>query len=175
MVERQPVKLDVGGSIPSGGAKTKSMKKFQVKPDMILVYVPNHAKGDQSHIDCEPGKFERFIDDNSAFVKYFKKENGQLTSQLQDIAKATLLKNLWPVGMEACPDCDGKGEAYFSCCSGERVDADMPICPQCKEHLGEDECPTCNGTGLVSINDYVKAGPVVDLIGIAEAAYEGER
>lgn len=80
-----------------------------------------------------------------------------------------------PKDKEKCPDCNGKGEAFFSCCTGDRVDEDMPMCPQCYEHLGEEECPTCNGTGFVDIEDNVKPLRVVDLIGRAEAFFEGER
>ena len=151
------------------------MRKFQAEEGMFVVYVPQHAKGIQTHIDCEPGRIVRFHDDRTAFVKYFKKEQGQFTSELQETAKSTSISLLWPLGMEECPDCNGSGTAFYSCCGGDRVDGDMPLCPTCKEHLGEEECDTCEGTGLVKIEDQVKAGPVVDLISQAETRSEGDR
>lgn len=48
-----------------------------------------------------------------------------------------------------CPTCLGKGEAYFSCCTGEVVEEEYPLCHKCKEHLGEETCPDCNGTGEI--------------------------
>lgn len=50
---------------------------------------------------------------------------------------------------EQCPECDGKGTGFFSCCSGDRVDQDAPLCPDCMEHLGEDTCEACEGTGKI--------------------------
>lgn len=54
-----------------------------------------------------------------------------------------------PAGHKECETCDGKGEAVFSCCSGEVVTDDMMICPHCYEHLGEEECQDCDGKGYV--------------------------
>jgi DnaJ-class molecular chaperone len=48
-----------------------------------------------------------------------------------------------------CPTCYGAGEAAFSCCTGDVVTDDIMLCPCCHEHLGEEECPDCNGTGMV--------------------------
>ena len=48
-----------------------------------------------------------------------------------------------------CETCNGKGEAVFSCCTGEVVNDDIMMCPSCYEHLGEEECPDCEGTGAV--------------------------
>lgn len=42
-----------------------------------------------------------------------------------------------------CDFCNGTGVGYFSCCTGDPVDSDFPMCPECFEHLGEEECP-CN-------------------------------
>ena len=48
-----------------------------------------------------------------------------------------------------CPTCDGKKEVMLSCCSGEVVDEDEAMCPDCHEHLGHEECPDCKGTGQI--------------------------
>jgi hypothetical protein len=48
-----------------------------------------------------------------------------------------------------CPTCYGKGEATFSCCTGEVVNDDILMCPCCYEHLGEEECQDCDGTGFI--------------------------
>jgi DnaJ-class molecular chaperone len=48
-----------------------------------------------------------------------------------------------------CPTCNGKGEAVFSCCTGEVIDSDIMMCPSCYEHLGEEECIDCNGSGEI--------------------------
>lgn len=45
-----------------------------------------------------------------------------------------------PQGHKECDTCGGKGEAVFSCCSGEVVSDDIMLCPECYEHLGEEEC-----------------------------------
>ncbi len=49
-----------------------------------------------------------------------------------------------------CPICIGKGEALFSCCTGELLEMDTDICPKCHEHAGESTCQECKGTGEVS-------------------------
>jgi len=49
-----------------------------------------------------------------------------------------------------CSACHGKGSGYFSCCSGEIVDEDVAMCPECYEHLGEEECELCDGTGTIN-------------------------
>jgi hypothetical protein len=49
-----------------------------------------------------------------------------------------------------CSACHGKGSGYFSCCSGEIVDEDVAMCPECYEHLGEEECEVCDGTGTIN-------------------------
>jgi len=51
--------------------------------------------------------------------------------------------------LKICPVCEGKGTGYFSCCTGEVVDSDIALCPECYEHLGEEECTECKGTGLI--------------------------
>ena len=58
-----------------------------------------------------------------------------------------------PELMEDCPECDGSGEVYYSCCGDDIKGTtweDIEICPTCREHLGGPEtCPTCAGTGEV--------------------------
>jgi hypothetical protein len=51
---------------------------------------------------------------------------------------------------EECPACYGKKVGYFSCCTGNMVDEDIAMCPSCYEHLGEDECGLCDGTGVIN-------------------------
>ena len=152
------------------------MHYFQLKEGAEVTYTPRHARGDQKHIDSEPGRILRLVEDKlGAFVQYYKKENGLFTTELQETPKFTEAKWLETPGMEDCPDCDGHGEAMFSCCTGNRVDSDYGRCPSCGEGLGEEECQTCDGTGLVKIEDHIEAGLVEDPIGAAEAHYEGER
>lgn len=52
-----------------------------------------------------------------------------------------------------CPECDGKKELVYSCCTGEPVDNDLMMCPQCMEHLGEEPCNTCSGAGWIDKDD----------------------
>ena len=51
---------------------------------------------------------------------------------------------------EECPACYGKKVGYFSCCTGDMVDEDTVMCPDCYEHLGEEECNLCDGTGVIN-------------------------
>ena len=53
---------------------------------------------------------------------------------------------------EKCESCNGKGWGVWSCCTGEPVNRDIMMCPQCKEHLGEEDCYDCDGTGYVKNN-----------------------
>ena len=53
-----------------------------------------------------------------------------------------------------CPECDGDGKVYYSCCGDDvkgTIHEDNGICPTCKEHLsGEyEDCESCGGTGEV--------------------------
>lgn len=80
-----------------------------------------------------------------------------------------------PEEMEECPVCEGKGEAMFSCCTGERVDEDYGRCPYCKEGLGESKCEQCNGTGSVKIEEQIEAPTILDPIGQAEAWADRDR
>lgn len=48
-----------------------------------------------------------------------------------------------------CSECNGKGKGYFSCCTHQMVEEELAMCPICKEHLGEDICEGCDGTGVV--------------------------
>ena len=50
-----------------------------------------------------------------------------------------------------CEVCDGKGYGVWSCCDGELVDNDFAMCPTCHEHLGEEECDECSGTGKIAV------------------------
>ena len=50
--------------------------------------------------------------------------------------------------MITCPDCEGEGKSYLSCC-GHEMDHDILICPECKEHWEPEPCETCKGTGQV--------------------------
>jgi len=54
-----------------------------------------------------------------------------------------------------CPTCGGSGECFISCCTGEVVNNDLQMCPVCHEHLGEEECPSCHGSGVVPL-DFVE-------------------
>jgi len=53
------------------------------------------------------------------------------------------------MAIETCPQCEGQKEGYFSCCTGEMIDPDIAMCPDCKEHLGEETCDVCGGTGAI--------------------------
>jgi len=72
-----------------------------------------------------------------------------------------ILDNIDTALLIECETCNGKGEAVFSCCSGEVVDDDMMMCPTCHEHLGEEECQDCEGTGKVSEDkdDFTEKAP----------------
>lgn len=50
---------------------------------------------------------------------------------------------------QECETCRGKGEVMLSCCTGDVVDEDFAICPTCYEHLGLEDCPDCEGTGVI--------------------------
>lgn len=69
---------------------------------------------------------------------------------INELAKA-YRKTIWysKIKLIECETCDGKGEAYFSCCSGDVVHSDVPMCRSCGEHLGEDTCHVCEGAGFV--------------------------
>lgn len=54
--------------------------------------------------------------------------------------------------METCETCNGKKEVAISCCSGDVINDDLLMCPECYEHLGLEDCPDCNGTGEVPAN-----------------------
>jgi hypothetical protein len=72
-----------------------------------------------------------------------------------------------------CETCNGKGVAMFSCCTGEVVDEDMGLCPSCYEHLGEDTCEDCNGTGIST--GHESCGRAEDLILKAEIYYDNKK
>ena len=76
---------------------------------------------------------------------------------------------------EECETCDGKGEGFWACCSGDKIDGDFPMCPSCKEWLGEEDCGNCGGTGYVPKGTPNEPVHVVDLIGQAEAYAEAQR
>lgn len=48
-----------------------------------------------------------------------------------------------------CQSCNGRGWGVWSCCTGDPVDHDIMMCPKCYEHLGEETCGECDGTGEV--------------------------
>lgn len=48
-----------------------------------------------------------------------------------------------------CPECDGKKVMVYSCCTGDPVYSESMMCPVCHEHLGEEDCFTCEGKGWV--------------------------
>lgn len=48
-----------------------------------------------------------------------------------------------------CPECDGAKQRVYSCCTGEHVENDWMLCPECHEHLGEEDCITCDGKGFI--------------------------
>jgi len=53
-----------------------------------------------------------------------------------------------------CETCNGQGKGYFSCCTGDilkGLEADYGMCPECREHLGEDMCGDCFGIGKVEL------------------------
>jgi hypothetical protein len=60
------------------------------------------------------------------------------------------MKKELEIGQIICPECDGKKELVYSCCTGEAVDNDYMLCPICKEHLGEEPCYTCGGVGFIT-------------------------
>ena len=69
------------------------MRVEDVKPDLAVIYIPRHAKGDPSHMDCEKGVVVRISGDGKgAFVRYYEK-NGEP----QTTPKHTLIKNLEPL------------------------------------------------------------------------------
>ena len=48
-----------------------------------------------------------------------------------------------------CPDCQGTGEAETSNCCDAKFDSDIRICSECLDHVGDNECYTCDGTGKI--------------------------
>lgn len=54
-----------------------------------------------------------------------------------------------------CPDCEGQGEIYISCCGDNLLKEgsafyDYEICPTCREDIPPPtKCETCNGTGEI--------------------------
>jgi hypothetical protein len=56
-----------------------------------------------------------------------------------------------------CPDCDGDGKWFFSCCNDELHSCDYEggdcLCPSCQEHCSIDDaeiCETCKGKGVIN-------------------------
>lgn len=60
-----------------------------------------------------------------------------------------------------CETCYGKGQVVISCCSNEVINDDFAMCPTCHEHLGEEDCPDCDGAGKVDPekNDFLDKIP----------------
>jgi len=82
-----------------------------------------------------------------------------------------------PEGCEECETCNGKGEAIFSCCTGEVMKSDYDLCPTCYEHCGEEECQDCEGKGYVLIGtSLTSTAPDLQLKAemIQDARREGE-
>ena len=54
-----------------------------------------------------------------------------------------------------CPECEGTGKIYLSCCGDDMTVTDFDICPTCHEHCGRDwdTCEDCKGTGQVQYED----------------------
>ena len=50
-----------------------------------------------------------------------------------------------------CPTCRDTGECVTSCCTGDVITDDYVICSVCFEHCGEGECPDCEGSGKVPV------------------------
>lgn len=54
---------------------------------------------------------------------------------------------------EVCPECDGSGLEYFSCCGDDMRDNinETDLCPTCLEHCGSDgeKCEECDGEGYI--------------------------
>jgi hypothetical protein len=53
--------------------------------------------------------------------------------------------------IEECPECEGAKYLFYSCCTGDQVTNDYQLCPQCCEHLGEEDCNTCAGKGYIEL------------------------
>lgn len=51
-----------------------------------------------------------------------------------------------------CEKCKGEGRGAFSCCTGDLIKGDSPVCPKCDAVCGVTQCGECRGTGKVQIN-----------------------
>jgi DnaJ-class molecular chaperone len=65
-------------------------------------------------------------------------------------------KNIFMEEREICPECNGRKELVYSCCTGDPVFNDEMMCPDCHEHLGEEPCFTCEGKGYVESEEEMK-------------------
>ena len=57
---------------------------------------------------------------------------------------------------ENCESCSGTGKAVFSCCTGDTLKgiySDYMMCPICKEHLAEEDCPDCETNKIANENN----------------------
>lgn len=63
---------------------------------------------------------------------------------------------------KVCPDCEGNDERLSICC-GANIDSDHLICYECREHSDIAECETCDGTGIVEIDEDEEAENQADL------------
>lgn len=55
---------------------------------------------------------------------------------------------------EECPECEGTGKVFYSCCGDDIRGNDIDLCPTCHEHCDiteGEECDTCGGTGYITL------------------------
>ena len=53
---------------------------------------------------------------------------------------------------KTCPTCNGKKEVMISCCTQEVIHDDSDFCPKCHEHMGLEDCPDCEGSGVIPVD-----------------------
>jgi len=52
--------------------------------------------------------------------------------------------------MKECPECGGQQEKLSECC-GAKIDSDVLICSDCKDHSSIYVCEECSGEGEVEM------------------------
>lgn len=78
--------------------------------------------------------------------------------------------------MEDCPECEGTGKTFYSCCGDDLRGTDfedIEMCPTCREHLGGPEtCDTCSGSGKLMAEpksiSYEEAAAFGDPVALGE-------